>query len=149
MVRGGKDPSEDDVDCRKLPWPPAWNCLWNTAWFGPHGFLYGNNLDDTETTARKAADCHCYFKWFFEKPVHFEMPEDTKDREKREKETEGTFWEKAPINYIIPGKNLFVHLFFGIMFGWFVAILNSMLHGGDAPWIKLHKRTGSPNSGPQ
>ena len=61
----------------------------------------------------------------------------------------GTSWEKAPINFIIPGKNLFVHLFFGIMFGWFLAILNSSLTGGDAPWIRTHKREGSPNSGPQ
>ena len=29
----------------------------------------------------------------------------------------GSFWEKAPMDYIIPGKNLFVHLFFGILFG--------------------------------
>ena len=135
---GAVDPSEDIVDCRKLPWPPAWDCLWNTAWFGPHGFLYGNNLQETDDAAQKAADCHCYFKWFFEKPAHLESGKDKKEREQRE--TEG--YGHGPLNYIIPGKNLFVHLFFGILFGWLLAILNSMLTGGSAPWIGINRDKG-------
>lgn len=138
MPNGADDPSEDIVNCRKLPWPPAWDCLWNTAWFGPHGFLYGNNLQETDDSAQKAGDCHCYFKWFFEKPAHLESGKDKKEREQRE--TEG--YGHGPLNYIIPGKNLFVHLFFGILFGWLLAVLNSMLTGGSAPWIRIHQKEG-------
>ena len=36
---------------------------------------------------------------------------------------------------LTPGKNLFLHLFFGIMFGWLLALINTFLAGGTAPWI--------------
>ena len=40
---------------------------------------------------------------------------------------------------LMPGKNLFLHLFFGIMFGWLLALINTFLTGGTAPWITYHQ----------
>ena len=94
----------DEYHCRKtpLPWMKQWHCLWDTAYWGPHGFLFGTNEEskkdatDLKTCARRppracrrpararaparppprrrppprhGRRCHCYFRWFFERPA--------------------------------------------------------------------------------
>ena len=45
---------------------------------------------------------------------------------------------------LIVGKNMFVHLFFGVMLGWLYAILKVQLYGGDAPWISIFREAAAP-----
>ena len=53
----------DEYHCRKtpLPWMKQWHCLWDTAYWGPHGFLFGTNEEskeeatDLKTCARRPA----------------------------------------------------------------------------------------------
>ena len=131
-----KEPSKDFSHCRlSFIGSRSWDCLWNTAWLGPHGFLGGNNMDEAKEQANKAADCHCYFKWFFEKPAHFETKAEKRDREKREKQERKADVRPA-LDDIIPGKNLFVHLYFGVMFGWMLSLLYIHLYGGAVPWVR-------------
>ena len=93
-----KEPSKDFSHCRlSFIGSRSWDCLWNTAWLGPHGFLGGNNMGETKEQANKAADCHCYFKWFFEKPAHFETKAEKRDREKREKQERKADVRPAPV----------------------------------------------------
>ena len=54
---------KDEWHCRKtpLPWMKQWHCLWDTAYWGPHGFLFGTNEEskkdatDLKTCARRPA----------------------------------------------------------------------------------------------
>ena len=164
---------KDEWHCRKtpLPWMKQWHCLWDTAYWGPHGFLFGTNEEskkdatDLKTCARRpAADrpragrrparahaparppprrrppprhgrrCHCYFRWFFERPAHIETSTDKDFRFVADK------MQPADLEgRLTPGKNLFLHLFFGIMFGWLLALINTFLTGGTAPWITYHQ----------
>ena len=56
----------DEYHCRKtpLPWMKQWHCLWDTAYWGPHGFLFGTNEEskeeatDLKTCARRPAADH-------------------------------------------------------------------------------------------
>jgi hypothetical protein len=116
--------------CRNsmLPWHAQWHCLWDTAWWGPHGFLFGNG-DETKKDAVDFKQCHCYFKWFFERDPFIPTPKDKETRQKLQRE------EPPDMKRMIIGKNMFIHLFFGILLGWLYAIIKVQLHGGDAPWI--------------
>ena len=136
----------------------SWDCLWNSAWFGPHGFMMGNNNDEDKVQANKLASCHCYFKWFFEKPAHIESTEEKSHRTQRDEQKvrpsraacdchpparprapRGASQLEADVrpklDNVIPGKNAFIHLFFGIMFGWMVALIYVILEGGAVPWV--------------
>ena len=131
--------AKDFAHCRRDAWASrSWDCLWNTAWFGPHGFMTGNNLEEDDKTAKKLASCHCYFKWFFEKPAHVETPKEKRFREDRDKQKYRKDL-KPGLHDVIPGKNIFVHLFFGIMFGWLLALLNTFFTGGTAPWATWNR----------
>ena len=156
--------AKDFEFCRRNAWASrAWQCLWNTAWFGPHGFITGNNLEETDEDAQKHASCHCYcrplpalesprscdcsrvhvwlaaVKWFFEKPAHVESVKEKRARENREQHKYAKD-ERPGIRDVVPGKNLFIHLFFGVLFGWLIAVLNTFFTGGDAPWISYYLR---------
>ena len=117
--------------CRNsmLPWHAQWHCLWDTAWWGPHGFLFGNG-DETKKDAVDFKQCHCYFKWFFERDPFIPTPKDKRNRERVDRQ------DPPDMKRMVIGKNMFVHLFFGILLGWLYAIIKVQLYGGDAPWIQ-------------
>lgn len=123
----GKD---EPVECRTwgLPLTTSWQCLWKTAWWGPHGFLTGNEPRDKNEESNYKR-CHCYFKWFFERDPHIRTESDTKNQKRLQKA------EKPALDQLVLGKNLFEHLFMGILLGWFLAILNVQIYAGEAPWI--------------